>query len=154
MYSGCLPCWMIAGMMVAARGDALAAEAGRSDSPPLQLVLLKAAEQPPQPQAAEQVARSRLAASVQQLETFLATGGQQQKERWVAYLGLPLLRAELDRPSPSGDVLALVADRLYANDPGLELQPFVSLRRELSAYLSAREYAQSAEPEKLYRHRL
>src|SRR5262245_2409544 len=133
MHRGCLP--LLVALTWAFCGGALAQDLAPGETGTLADLLLRAADGSPDAQAAMENARARLDLSLQRLEQFLADAGEEQKRQWFEYLSLPLLRTELDRQQPSITTLALIADRFYDNERGLELPAFVSVRRALRMYL-------------------
>ena len=147
MHHGCPPSWIVAGLTMAVCTTALASDPSpQADLDHLRKMILQAADQPPQPQAAQDAARARVSASLQQLDLFLKGAAEPTKSQWTEYLRLPALQAELNRTEPDAAALGVLADRLYQNQPGLELPAMVSLRRALRDYLAARQYAAADTP--------
>jgi len=108
----------------------------------------------PTPEDALQRARVRLQSSVEQLDKFLATGGNQKANLWRSWLDLPGLEVELAEPRPDPVILTSHAQRYSQNQVGLELPPFAATRRELRNFLAVSEYAADDEPRELVRRRL
>ncbi len=112
------------------------------------------AQRPPDGQQALHTARQRLSSSVDRLEQFLSGGKSEAAARWSQWLDLATLRRQLAADRPDLTVLKPIEQRLYQNQPGLELPAFLSARRDLSAFRTAAEYAISNSPEQLYQERL
>lgn len=125
-----------------------------ADAAAIQQAVRDAAQRPPEPAAAVAAALARVKASVEKLETFLATGGAQTQRGWSQWLDLPALQAELARSEPDVAALRSLERRYYENQPGLEKPQFVAVRHDLRGYLTAREYAAAGAPPELYRQRL
>lgn len=124
------------------------------DAASLQLSIVWTAERAPDPQHVVSASYARLSQAVAQLEQFLALGTADTYRGWQSWLDLPALKAELSREAPDLAALRDIEDRYYQNQPGLEMEPFVALRRELHGYIAARQYASADAPQELFRQRL
>src|SRR5262245_54740296 len=120
--------------------DPLAVAADRPtsvDADPLVKSIQRLAERPADPARTLHTAREKLTASIEQLEQFLAGGGSEAAGRWSNWLGVSTLKQELDRTAPDFGALRSLEERFYENRTGLELPAFVSVRRNLRAFLTA-----------------
>jgi hypothetical protein len=147
-------CWLVLSLVIAV--PLVAGErAPEPASAAVAEALAKAAQSVPQPQASVALAHARLMASIQKLEQFLSGHGAEIHRGWTTLLGIPKLKAELARPAPDTAVLESLTKGFYQNHLGLERPAFLSVRRELRGYLSAREYAAAADhSHHLYRENL
>jgi hypothetical protein len=121
------------------------------DVEPLIASFRRLADQPADSARAVQATRLKLTSSIQQLEQFLAGGGSEIAGRWSEFLGVSTLKQELDRAQPDVAALRSIEDRFYQNRSGLELPPFVAVRRNLREFLAASDYATADSPDHLYR---
>jgi hypothetical protein len=116
--------------------------------------LAKAAQRAPEPRIAVAATHTRLTTSIQKLEEFLKGHGAEIHQGWTTLLQVPTLKAELAQPRPSTAVLESLSRGFYQNHLGLERPAFLTVRRELRGYLTAREYAAAQHPTQLYRERV
>src|SRR5262245_15531844 len=121
---------------------------------PLIAAIERLEQRPADPDAAVDAARQRLAASIQQLQQYLARANGDTAKAWSEWPNLARLTQELQSENSDTEFLRGLEERLYQNKDGLELPAFVALRRELRALLAADEYAAAASPQELYRQRL
>jgi hypothetical protein len=112
------------------------------------------AHRPPGPQQALASSYSRLSWAIAGLEHYLARGGYEASHRWQTWLDLPALKAELSQERPDLAALRRIEQRYYRNQPGLELDPFLALRRELRSYIAACDYAALDSPQEHYQQQL
>ncbi len=106
----------------------------RLDNLPHAIEQAKESFVPPRP---EDIARRRrqLLSAVGALERFLARGDRATQDAWKTYLRWGDLRREATKESaPDQDVLRAVIDRLNEPHEGLELEPYVTLRKALRNY--------------------
>ena len=120
----------------------------------VEAALQRAADRPPQPEAALRGARERLRGSLQRLEQFLKPAGSDLYVGWDQTLHLSGLRAELSRQNADLAVLRAAEERFHQNHAGLELPQFLSVRRDIRGYIVAHEYANAENPQELYQQRL
>src|SRR5687768_5156085 len=120
----------------------------------LTAALDRAAQRPPDPQAALAQARNRLAEKIAALDEFLATSGDENARLWKEWLDLPALKTELARAELDEAALENIRGRYYRNQAGLELPAFLDVRHELHGLLAAHEYASMADPQERYQQRL
>lgn len=128
-----------------------AEEPAASPNDSLRLKIVSIAERPPDPQTAREAARARLTASINRLERLLGAGAPDNANRWREWLDLPALQVELARPRPDLDALQSISQRYYKNQPGLELDTFLTARRDLSRWLATLEYSAVESPPALWR---
>ncbi|HWA97530.1 MAG TPA: hypothetical protein VG713_03535, partial [Pirellulales bacterium] len=82
--------------------------------------------------------RDEFVAAVAQLDRYLQGPNG---SGWRTFLGWPQLERQVDLAAePNPAALAAVHARLHSAYPGLELKPFVDLRRALDAYLGCIEW--------------
>ena len=120
----------------------------------LNAALDRAAQRPPDPQAALELARNRLAEKIAALDDFLAASGDRNARLWKEWLDLASLKTELARAELDEAALENIRARYYQNQAGLELPAFLAVRHELHGLLAAREYATMADPQEQYQQRL
>jgi len=154
MQSRLCTIWILFAILVAAVSCAVGAEGRTSDVGSLAGSIQQLAERPPDGKQALESARQRLAASVDRLEQFLARGKTDAAARWSKWLDLPALRKQLTADQPDLSALEPIEQRLYDNYAGLELPAFLAIRRDLSAFRTAGEYAAANSPQELYRQRV
>jgi hypothetical protein len=130
-----------------------AAAEGFSDAAAVQAAIRAASHRPPDPQQSLAAARTRLLASIEQVERFLAGGGPETGRGWSEWLRLPEIKAELARPMPSAQLLSEIRERMDAGQAGLEMPPLVALRRALSGFVAAQQFASAKSPAGEYRRR-
>lgn len=120
----------------------------------LKSAIARAAEQPPDPRLVIAAARTRLVASIDELERFLTGSGPEANRGWSEWLRLSQIKTELARSEPDIQKLREIAKGHYAGQAGLELPPFLALRRSLRGLISAEEYGAATSPYDEYRNRL
>ncbi len=131
-----------------------AAEAVAAETTAIQAAIETAAERPPDPRQVIAEARTRLLATLDHLERLLAACEPGIRRGWSEWLKLPELKAELARARPNVGLLREISQRLDGGHPGLELSPFLAVRRALAGFLAAQEYASAESPRDLYASRL
>src|SRR5688500_19894331 len=103
----------------------------RDDRLGLEQALVRAVENPPDPQATLKDAHDRLRESIDQLEAFLARSGPEAARAWSQWVSLDDLKAEVARGEPDSAALRKVQERFFRNDPGLEMPAFLAVREHL-----------------------
>jgi hypothetical protein len=141
-------------VLLAPLGLAQEATPGATAWQELREAIARAAERPPDPQAVLAEARSGLIARLDQLEQFLAGGGEENQRQWAQWLKVSALRQELARPQPDVQTLRAIHARFFQNQAGLELSPVLAVRNGLSEFMTALEFASAPSPADLYRRRL
>ena len=82
-----------------------------------------------------QESRRALLASLEQLERFLATGGERKESGWKEYLRWDELTSELDREEGADwQAVERIQGQYFAEHNGLEFPTFVAVRRQLRAF--------------------
>ena len=120
----------------------------------VEAALQRAADRPPEPQAALRAARERLKGSLQQLEQFLQPVGKDLYDGWDQALDLSGLGAEVLRQDADVAFLQAADERFHQNYAGLELPQFLKVRRDIHRCIAAIEYAAAEDPPKRYQERI
>jgi hypothetical protein len=146
--------WTAVAITLSLARAAIAWEAPTVGGSGLESAIARASEQPPDPRLVIAAARTRLVAAIDELERFLTGSSPEASRGWNEWLKLPQIKVELARPEPDIQTLREIAKGHYAGQAGLELPPFLALRRSLRGLISAEEYGAAESPSDEYRSRL